>query len=252
MLRNYTQEKQGVRDFYCSLYKNQTLENTVNLIDKYSQLNHGEMSIKTALDLLDTFVDPSDPDLDMPNSVHAYQTAEKIRKRYPNDKQLQLTGLIHDLGKVLFNFNEPNYFIVGDTFVLGSEIPNCVPYYDTIENPGKYAEYGIYKPHSGLESLILSYGHDEYLYQVLMGNRDKHKLDKKYMDIIRYHSFYPWHTGGAYNHLMIPGDSYILSNVKMFNQFDLYSKPDSKNISSAVKNYYKKLITDYFPIDLKW
>ena len=253
MLRNYENiENTSVQDFYVSLYSNQSLEKERELREKYSRLNHGVMTMQTALNLLDTFIDPSDPDLDVPNSVHAYQTAERIRMKYPNNKQLQITGLIHDIGKVLFNFGEPNYFIVGDTYVLGAQIPNTVPYYHTIENPNKYAEYGIYKPHCGLENLTLSWGHDEYLYTVLMGNREKHKLEKKYMDIIRYHSFYPWHSREEYKHLLQNGDSYTLCNVKMFNQFDLYSKPDSKNISAGVKNYYKKLITEIFPQPLNW
>ena len=42
------------------------------------------------------------PDLDVPNSIHAYQTAERIRKKYPQDKEFQIIGLIHDIGKVLF------------------------------------------------------------------------------------------------------------------------------------------------------
>ena len=54
----------------------------------------------------DNFIDPSDPDVDLPNSIHAYQTAERIRKKYPLDKQLQITGLIHDLGKVLFDLKK--------------------------------------------------------------------------------------------------------------------------------------------------
>ena len=29
-----------------------------------------------ALQMMDQFIDPSDPDLDEPNSFHAYQTAE--------------------------------------------------------------------------------------------------------------------------------------------------------------------------------
>ena len=33
--------------------------------------------IHSALNMLDDFVDPSDPDLDVPNSIHAYQTAEE-------------------------------------------------------------------------------------------------------------------------------------------------------------------------------
>ena len=65
------------------------------------------MSIKKALEMMDDFIDPSDPDLDVANSIHAYQTAERIRKRYPEDKELQIAGLIHDLGKVLFSYGEP-------------------------------------------------------------------------------------------------------------------------------------------------
>ena len=56
--------------------------------------------------MLDEFIDPSDPDLDLPNSIHAYQTAERIRKARPLQYELQLTGLIHDIGKVLFKFGE--------------------------------------------------------------------------------------------------------------------------------------------------
>ena len=256
MLRNYNcnENQNPVRDFYASLYSNQSLEKERELRERYCKLNLAEMTMEKALNLLDTFIDPSDPDVDVPNSVHAYQTAERIRNRFPHNKQLQLTGLIHDLGKVLFNYNEPNYFIVGDTYVLGAEIPKSVAHYDTIENPGKYAEYGIYKPNCGLENLTLSWGHDEYLYQVLLGNKDKHHLDKKYMDIIRYHSFYPWHKENEYSHLMKRGDRHreILADVRMFNEFDLYSKVDSKKISAAAKNYYKKLITDIFPTPLRW
>ena len=54
-----------------------------------------------ALNMLDDFVDPSDPDVDTPNSIHAYQTAERIRKEHPNNIELQVAGLLHDVGKIL-------------------------------------------------------------------------------------------------------------------------------------------------------
>ena len=38
------------------------------------------MTIQKALSLLDDFIDPSDPDLDVENSIHAYQTAERFVK----------------------------------------------------------------------------------------------------------------------------------------------------------------------------
>ena len=33
-------------------------------------------------------------------------------------------------------------------------------------------------------------------------NKDKHKLSEKFWDIIRYHSFYPWHTESEYSQFM--------------------------------------------------
>ena len=47
-------------------------------------------------------------------------------------------------------------------------------------------ELGIYDKKCGLDSLKLSYGHDEYLYMVLSceKNRDKHKFPKKLQRII--------------------------------------------------------------------
>ena len=52
--------------------------------------------------LIFTLVDESDPDIDLPNIIHAFQTAEQIRAKHPDKEWFQLTGLIHDLGKVKF------------------------------------------------------------------------------------------------------------------------------------------------------
>ncbi|NWY08321.1 MIOX oxygenase, partial [Nothoprocta ornata] len=65
------------------------------------------MSVMEALELLDALVDDSDPDVDFPNSLHAYQTAEGIRRAHPDKGWFQLAGLLHDLGKVLALFGEP-------------------------------------------------------------------------------------------------------------------------------------------------
>ena len=86
--------------------------------------------------MLDDFVDPSDPDVDLPNSIHAYQTAERIRRKRPLQEQLQLTGLIHDLGKVLFKFGEESHVVVGDTYAVGCPFPKSIVYYETMKrNP---------------------------------------------------------------------------------------------------------------------
>ena len=124
-LRNYSVGSKQY-DFYKTMYENQTLNFVLKMKQKYSELDNVKMTMNKALDLMDSFIDPSDPDVDEPNSVHAYQTAERIRKKYPDDKEYQLIGLIHDLGKVLFTFGEPDYAVVGDTFVVGCQLPNSL------------------------------------------------------------------------------------------------------------------------------
>ena len=81
-------------------------------------------------------VDESDPDLDLPNIVHAFQTAERIREEHPDKEWFQLVGLIHDLGqynpfvfhalilfptkgKIMAFYGEPQWAVVGDTFPVG-------------------------------------------------------------------------------------------------------------------------------------
>lgn len=63
--------------------------------NEYSKLNRVEMSIWECCELLNEVVDESDPDLDEPQIEHLLQTAEAIRKDYPNEDWLHLTGLIH-------------------------------------------------------------------------------------------------------------------------------------------------------------
>lgn len=69
-------------------------------MDKWLKFNHTKSSIKESLIRLNDLVDESDPDTDVPNIVHAFQTAERIRAEHPDLEWFHLTGLIHDLGKV--------------------------------------------------------------------------------------------------------------------------------------------------------
>ena len=257
MLRKFKEDTKQERLYY-DMYKNQTYDYVINKNKKYSILNNAKLSINEILNIMDKFVDPSDPDLDKSNSIHAYQTAERIREKYPYDYDLQIIGLIHDLGKILFIFGEPPWAIVGDTFVLGCRIPKSVVYYNSL----KYIIYqhpdynnsilGVYKEKCGLDKLLLSFGHDEYLYQVLKQNKT-HKIKEKYMNIIRYHSFYPWHTMGEYRQFMNKSDYKKLENVLMFNQFDLYSKNDKEfKLTDEIKKYYNDLLNLYFPKELQW
>jgi len=122
---------------------------------------------------------------------------------------------------------------------------SVVCYTDEIQND--YDKLGIYSYGCGLDKLNISYGHDEYLYQVLKYNQNLHKLPEKYLNIIRYHSLYPWHSKGEYRHFMVESDYDILNDVNMFNNFDLYSKEDSLfEITEEIKKYYDSLLKKYF------
>jgi inositol oxygenase len=91
-----------------------------------------------------------------------------------------------------------------------------VHYEHFIENPDfndslYKTPYGIYDSNCGLDSVHLSYGHDEYLYQVC-----KNYLPQEALYIIRYHSFYAAHRENEYKHLMNEFDNEMM---KYFNFF---------------------------------
>jgi len=240
-------------NLYRNMHINQTLEFVIQKKKEYTLLNKTKMTMKKALSLLNHFVDPSDPDVDASNLTHAYQTAERIRMKYPENKEYQLLGLIHDVGKILYTYNEPSWAVVGDTYVMGCRFPKSIVFYDTLKQSPDYNKYdntGIYKNGCGMEKLTISFGHDEYLYMVLDGN--KHLFSRKYMNIIRYHSLYPWHTNSEYMEFMTPQDYQILDDVNEFNRFDLYSKNDNIVIDLDVVDYYNNLLDIYFPDELRW
>ncbi|KAG5290738.1 myo-inositol oxygenase [Histoplasma ohiense] len=97
---------------------------------------------------------------------------------------------------------------------------------------------------------MLSWGHDEYLYNVV---KTQSTLPKEALAMIRYHSFYPWHAAGAYRHLMNDDDERMLEAVKAFNPYDLYSKSDDVPEIEKLKPYYLELIDEFFPQRIvKW
>ena len=146
----------------------------------------------------------SDPDMDLPNIIHAYQTAEAIRKAGLPD-WLQLVGLIHDLGKMMYlkgtesdgTTMNSQFSIVGDTFIVGYPIPSTIVYPEFNElNDDNKNGLNMYEPKCGLDNCIVSFGHDEYLFQVLKYNNSS--IPEAGLNMIRYHSLYVFHTYGAY------------------------------------------------------
>ena len=75
--RNYEAEaRDSVKELYRLNHANQTLDFVLAKKAEYSKLNKLQMGIWEALEKMDSFVDDSDPDLALPQIVHALQTAE--------------------------------------------------------------------------------------------------------------------------------------------------------------------------------
>lgn len=78
-----------------------------------------QMTIWEAMEKLNTLIDESDPDTSLSQIEHLLQAAEAM-KRDGKPRWMQLTGLIHDLGKLLFFYGaEGQWDVVGDTFPVG-------------------------------------------------------------------------------------------------------------------------------------
>ena len=241
-----------VKEFYRLNHSQQTYDFATAKRQDYEQLNRGEMGVWEALEKLDSLVDDSDPDTDLSQIEHCLQTAESIRAQGHPDWMI-LTGLIHDLGKILTFYGEPQWAVVGDTFPVGCAYSDTIVFPNYFQanpdsaNPAYQTETGVYQPGCGLRNVHLSFGHDEYLYHVT-----KRYLPEPALYMIRYHSFYPWHREGAYTNLMDRHDQEMLPWVQKFNPFDLYSKGDTKPNAKVLKPYYSELIAKYFPEKIAW
>lgn len=63
--------------------------------------------------------------------------------------------------------------------------------------------------------------------------------------MIRYHSFYPWHTGGSYSELLNDKDQEYLKLIKDFNKYDLYTKSQKIYDLDDVRDYYQPIAEKY-------
>jgi inositol oxygenase len=242
----------GVAEFYRLNHQHQTVDFVLEKEKEFLALNRGKKSIWDAADYLNTLVDDSDPDTDLTQIEHLLQTSEAIRKD-GHPRWMVLTGLIHDLGKVLCLYGEPQWAVVGDTFPVGCAWSNEIVFRDYFaanpdsKVPEYQTEYGIYEPHCGLDNVHQSWGHDEYIYNVA-----KPYLPEPALYMLRYHSFYPAHKHGAYKHLMTAHDEEMFDWVRKFNPYDLYSKGAAKPDFKELKPYYDDLIAEYFPEKIAW
>ncbi len=241
-----------VRSFYRANHHNQTVDFVRAKKADFLALNRRQMSIWEAMEFLNTLVDESDPDTELSQIQHLMQTAEAIRAD-GHPRWFILTGLIHDLGKILCLWNEPQWAVVGDTFPVGCAFSDKIVFSEFFadnpdrQNPAYQSKYGVYKEGIGLDSVELSWGHDEYLYHVV-----KDHLPEEGLAMIRYHSCYPIHHEGEYSYLLNDHDRHLMSWVRTFNPYDLYSKGQAPPDVAALTPYYQDLIAEFFPPVLSW
>jgi inositol oxygenase len=242
----------GVTEFYRQNHQHQTVDFVLGKRAEYLKLDRGKKSIWEAADYLNTLVDESDPDTDLSQIEHLLQTSEAIR-RDGHPRWFVLAGFIHDLGKVLCLYGEPQWAVVGDTFPVGCAYSDQIvfPEFFAANPDSKVPEYqslyGIYQPHCGLDKVHMSWGHDEYVFNVT-----KNYLPEPAQYILRYHSFYAAHKHGAYRHLMNEHDEQMFEWVKKFNPYDLYSKGADRPNFKEVKPYYQDLVAEFFPAQIDW
>ena len=251
--RNYDNpQRDTVREFYRLNHKYQTYDFVMEKRDEFLQFNRKKMPVWEAMEYLNTLVDDSDPDIELDQLQHLLQTAEAIRADGHPD-WFVLTGFIHDMGKVLCLFGEPQWAVVGDTFPVGCAFSDKIVYPEFFKDSPDFSDtryntkYGVYSPNCGLDNVHLSWGHDEYVYQMA-----KDYLPEQGLYMLRYHSFYAQHKEHAYDHLMNEHDREMFKWVDLFNPYDLYSKSPTPPDWNELKPYYDALVKKYLPATLKF
>lgn len=253
VFRDYASDvRPSVREFYRLNHINQTRDFVLAKKAEFGGLNHAEMGVWEAMEYLNNLVDDSDPDTDATQIEHLLQTSEAIRAA-GHPRWFILTGAMHDLGKILCLWGEPQWAVVGDTFPTGCAFSNEIVFPEFFadnpdsRNPEYATEFGIYEANCGFDKVDLSWGHDEYIYRV---TKDYLPQEAQYM--LRYHSFYPWHREDQYKHLESAKDAEMLKWVLEFNTFDLYTKTDVRPDPAALRDYYEDLIAEFFPAKIRW
>ncbi|XWS69966.1 hypothetical protein CRYUN_Cryun03dG0008800 [Craigia yunnanensis] len=130
---------------------------------------------------------------------------------------------LSDLGKVLLlpKFGGlPQWAVVGDTFPVGCAFDEANIHHKYFKenpdynNPAYNTKNGVYSQSCGLENVMISWGHDDYLYLVAKENGTT--LPSAGLFIIRYHSLYPLHKEEAYMHLLNEEDEQNLKWLRIF------------------------------------
>ena len=213
-----------------------TYDKTQALRRQYLDGRSLEMTISEAMEYYNDIVDESDPDLiGEPQIKHAVLSALGAKTSGLPEWSIAI-GFIHDVGKLLAKRGLAQPFVVGDEWPVGcapsSQIV-CAEFFQ--ENPDTHhpvygTKLGVYEAGCGLDNLVISFGHDEYLYRVLCDAIDDGgcSLPPEALFPVRYHSAYVIHTAGEYQYFLNERDRERMPLLHQFrDHIDLYTKRET-------------------------
>lgn len=292
--RNFQEKDSKICETYANMLQLQKKGYVLKMKKYYSEINFIRCSIWDMINKLEHICDESDPDNDLPQIVHVYQTALSIEQKFiknntiinipiknlfTNSHWIQLPekyknmynttlsdfyksitdwewfpviGLIHDLGKILLSKEFgglPQWSVVGDTFPIGEKLSTNYPFYNKNYHKNNIdLNINTYQKKCGFENVLFSWGHDEYFASVL-DKKNNTQLPDEAIYIIRFHSFYSWHSprNGNIGYIKLADnkDWYMLPLLKAFQKSDLYSKSSNIPIIETIKDKYNKTIHQY-------
>jgi len=253
--RDYNESSSQVKKFYMNQHLNLTYVKAVQMNMQFMDKQKQYYTINQLLRICDDIYDPSDPDTNLSQTEHAYQTANYALE-YGLPDEYVVMGMIHDLGKVVVKLlNYDMLYIVGDTYPLGCpfETDKITLGESLLSNPDQknpiYSNgHGVYQPNCGFSNMVFT-GHDEFIYISLC--HTQHNLPDWALYVLRFHSFYPWHSNNAYVRYANKTDIQYLQCLKTFNKCDLYTKHD-KIVTQKQKEKINKIVDQYLPHGLKF
>jgi inositol oxygenase len=194
----------------------QTKEMGTALEKKYEKPVFGRVRVWDLMERLAQCIDPSDSTLYCVSQlVHALQVVDGMERDGIQDKDFLITGLIHDLGKIL---------------LLTGEAPENVV---CINTPIGHYEKGV-----GLANCVFRWNHDQFIY-----SRFKDCVPDHIAWLLRYHSIYL----PTCEHLMDERDlMYMKRYLRVFTKYDT----GTKSLYHLPKNGIEKaraLIEETFP-----
>ncbi len=249
-------KEERLHDLYRERHRNQTVEFAAIKKRWYSESSRSEMSVWQVMELLKSVQDRSKQQ-PISEARRALLFAESLH-REGKPEWMVLTGLIANLGKVLCCFGEPQWAVVGETYPLGCDFSNEISFSEYFEenldrkNSDYSRDIGIYHGGCGLDAVLMSWGHDEYLYQILL--KQKTELPSKALYLIRYHSFYSYLDKGSYPYLTSIKDIELEEDLEEFVRIERESVALSLTSEEIERKlpYYRELVKSFLPKKLRW